>query len=104
MYKIIVVDSSSSVISKDRIEQVKDIFRKSFPNTADYAERISSMLKDPLKQGFSSSLIIAELASGIVGAFALVLNFPGISCSFLDFFAVNPSIRGGGSAVRYMKR
>jgi acetoin utilization deacetylase AcuC-like enzyme/GNAT superfamily N-acetyltransferase len=96
MIRVRVIQSNISVISLDRIEQVKDIFRISFPEIADYAEKIPLLLKDPVSEGFSTSLIIFEKSMGIVEAFAMVIHFPIISSSFLDFFATRPGVRGSG--------
>jgi acetoin utilization deacetylase AcuC-like enzyme/GNAT superfamily N-acetyltransferase len=96
MIRVRVIQSNISVISMDRIEQVKDIFRISFPEIADYAEKIPLLLKDPVAEGYSTSLIIFEKSMGIVEAFAMVIHFPIISSSFLDFFATRPGVRGSG--------
>jgi acetoin utilization deacetylase AcuC-like enzyme/GNAT superfamily N-acetyltransferase len=96
MIRIRVIQSSISVISLDLIEQVKDIFRISFPEIADYAEKIPLLLKDPVSEGYSTALIIFEKSMGVVEAFALVIHFPVISSSFLDFFATKPGKRGSG--------
>ncbi len=96
MIRIRVIQSNISVISLDRIEQVKDIFRISFPEIADYAEKIPLLLKDPVSEGYSTSLIIFEKSMGVVEAFALVIHFPVISSSFLDFLATKPGKRGAG--------
>jgi GNAT superfamily N-acetyltransferase len=96
MIRIRVIQSNISVVSLHLIEQVKDIFRLSFPEIADYAEKIPSLLKDPVSEGYSTSLIIFEKSMGVVEAFALVIHFPVISSSFLDFFATKPGVRGSG--------
>jgi acetoin utilization deacetylase AcuC-like enzyme/GNAT superfamily N-acetyltransferase len=96
MIRVRVIQSNISVISLDRIEQVKDIFRISFPEIADYAEKIPLLLKDPVSEGYSTSLIIFEKSMGVVEAFAMVIHFPVISSSFLDFFATRPGVRGSG--------
>ncbi len=96
MIRVRVIQSNISVISLDLIEQVKDIFRLSFPEVADYAEKIPFLLKDPVSEGYSTSLIIFEKSMGVVEAFAMVIHFPVISSSFLDFFATRPGVRGSG--------
>ncbi len=96
MMRVRVIQSNISVISLDLIEQVKDIFRVSFPEVADYAEKIPFLLKDPVSEGYSTSLIIFEKSMGVVEAFAMVIHFPVISSSFLDFFATRPGVRGSG--------
>ncbi len=95
MIRVSVIDGYSSLLSRERMEQVKDIFRASFPDLADMADEIPHKLKDPVKQGYSSKLIILEKSQTVLG-FAYVIHFPSIHESFLDFFAVKPGQRGGG--------
>ncbi len=54
MMRVRVIQSNISVISLDLIEQVKDIFRVSFPEVADYAEKIPFLLKDPVSEGYNT--------------------------------------------------
>ncbi len=96
MVRISVIDGYSSVVSRERMEQVKDIFRASFPELADLADEIPHKLKDPVKQGYLSKLIVLEKGQQTVMGFAYVIHFPSIKASFLDFLAVRPGQRGGG--------
>lgn len=96
MIRIRVVRSTSFLLSRDRIAHVQDIFRQSFPSLATYADTIPSLLYDPLRHGYSSTLLVAEAALDRVDAFALVLHFPEIQTCFLDFIATRPGIRGNG--------
>lgn len=96
MIKIRLIHGSYSIISSSRIEQVKEIFRASFPAMADFAEKIPLLLKDPASFGFNTTLLIAENANAVVDAFALILHFHSIQTSFLDFLAVRPGTRGEG--------
>jgi len=96
MIRIRVVHSTSFLLSRDRIAQVQDIFRHSFPSLAKYADTIPSLLYDPLRHGYSSALLVAEAALGRVDAFALVLHFPATQTCFLDFIATRPGVHGNG--------
>ncbi len=96
MIKIRVLNSPYFLLSKDRIQQVQQLFKESFPNMAAYSERIPALLYNPVQYGFRSSLLIAEGALNRVDAFALVIHFAETRSSFLDFFATRKDIRGGG--------
>ena len=98
MIRIRAVQGGSYVLSRDRIEQVQEIFQQAFPepDMAGYATRIPELLRDPIEQGYHSALLIAERAFGKVDGFALVINFPQTECAFLDFIAVRPDVHGSG--------
>jgi acetoin utilization deacetylase AcuC-like enzyme/GNAT superfamily N-acetyltransferase len=91
-----VVHGTCFLLSKDRIAQVQSIFRQSFPRLAQYADRIPSLLRDPIQHGYRSALLVAEGALGRVDAFALVMHFQETASTFLDFIATRPGIRSGG--------
>lgn len=84
-------------IERDRIEQVKEIFRQNFAAVADYADQIPDMLDHPFKYGCSAVLLVAESQIGKVISFSLVLIFPNLRSGLLDFIAVRRDIRGGGA-------
>jgi len=96
MLRIRAIHGGAFLVSRDRLEQVQEIFRLSFPDLADYAEKIPSLLSDPVRHGFHSVLLIAERAAGRVDGFALVLHFAAAEFCFLDFIAARPGLRGGG--------
>ena len=96
MIRIRCIQSSYGSVNNDRIEQVKDLFKEAFPEFADKAERIRSILKRPFKYGYSAALILLERGMGRVDAFAFVLHFPDCKSAFLDYIAVRKTIRGGG--------
>ncbi|MBU2515700.1 histone deacetylase family protein [bacterium] len=96
MIKIRILNSPYFLLSKDRVQQVQQLFRLSFPKLANYAEQIPAMLYNPFKYGYQSTLLIAEGALNRVDAFALLMHFSETSSSFLDFFATRRDIRGGG--------
>lgn len=98
MIRIRAVQGGSYILSRDRIEQVQEIFRQAFPDPdmAEYAERIPELLRDPVQRGFHAGLLVAERAFGRVDGFALAINFPQAECAFLDFIAVRPAVHGSG--------
>lgn len=83
-------------MSRERLEQVKDIYRRSFPEMADYADKIPELLRDPIRHGYRSYLLIAEGTGARVDAFALMMHFPDSKCCLLDYIASRPGNRGGG--------
>ncbi|MCA9450205.1 MAG: GNAT family N-acetyltransferase, partial [Candidatus Omnitrophica bacterium] len=96
MIKIRVIHGGAFLLSRDRIEQVQEIFRLAFPSLAGYADEIPNLLRDPVHHGFRSILLVAEGSVGRVDAFALLLHFTGVECCFLDFIATRPGVRSGG--------
>lgn len=96
MFKIRIIQNSAFPASTERIEQVRDIFQQCFPTLSAYRKRLPSLLDNPLKHGYTTSIFAAERSLGRIQAFALFMHFPKIKASFLDFIAVRPDNRGGG--------
>ena len=96
MIRIRCIHGGFSPMNRDRIEQAKRLFQDAFPQIADAAEKISSILERPTEHGYSAALIMLERGMDRVDAFAFVLHFPHCKSVFLDYIAVRRSIRGGG--------
>ncbi|MBN1214599.1 MAG: histone deacetylase family protein [Candidatus Lokiarchaeota archaeon] len=96
MIRTLIIDGITSVLSRHRMEQVKDIFRSSFPSLAYLADEIPLKLKNPIREGYLSKLLILEKKQNLVLGFAFIIHFPSIYASFLDFFAVHSKQRGLG--------
>ncbi|MDD5134368.1 MAG: GNAT family N-acetyltransferase [Phycisphaerae bacterium] len=96
MIRIRLIYNSILPLDKDCLKQVQEIFRKNFAAVAKYADKIPDMLDNPFKYGYTSKIFISQRASGNVTGFALVLHFPEINSSLLDFIAIRKDIRGGG--------
>jgi acetoin utilization deacetylase AcuC-like enzyme/GNAT superfamily N-acetyltransferase len=88
--------SSALPTDREQIEQVKEIFRRSFSAVAPYAEKIPDMLDSPFKYGYRALLLVSLTGGRRVTGFSLVLHFPEINSSYLDFIAAHPDIKGGG--------
>jgi acetoin utilization deacetylase AcuC-like enzyme/GNAT superfamily N-acetyltransferase len=96
MIRIRRVYSTQMPADFNRIHQVKEIFRAAFPYLPGYAEKIPPMLDNPLDYPYRTLLLVSEDARGNVTGFAIILHFPEINSSFLDFLAVAPHIQGSG--------
>ena len=96
MIRLRVVQGTGSLLSRERMEQVQGIFRQCFPQFADYADRIPSLLREPVHYGYRSALLVAEGALGRVDAFSLLMHFEETQSSLLDFIATRPGLRGVG--------
>ncbi|MBN1816993.1 MAG: histone deacetylase family protein [Sedimentisphaerales bacterium] len=96
MIQIQRVYNSVLPIDRSRIEQTQEIFRQNFPAIPDYAQKIPDMLDHPFRYGYIAILLVSETALGRVTGFSLVLHFPEINCSLLDFVATTAGTRGGG--------
>lgn len=96
MFRIRALSGSTFFLSPDRLDQVRAIFRQSFPEYAGYADKIESVLRQPVGQGYRASLLVAEGAVGRVDAFALVLYFEEVKSAFLDYVGTRPQSRSRG--------
>ncbi len=96
MIRICVVHGAAFLLSRDRLEQVQELFRQTFPDMAGYADQIPALLRDPVQYGYRSALLVAEGAVGRVDGFALLMHFPSVACAFLDYIGVRRDVRGGG--------
>ena len=90
------VYSTGLPADRDRVEQVKDIFRANFAYLPGHADKIPHILDYPFRYGYRALLLVSEDARRRVSGFALVLHFPEINSSFLDFLAVASRTQGGG--------
>ncbi len=96
MIRIRTITSPALPIARDRIEQVKEIFRENFPKLAGYTDRIPDLLADPFRHDYQTVLMVSETSLGKATGFALLMHFPRIEISFLDFLAVRQERWGGG--------
>ena len=58
MIKVQAIYGGASTFSLDRVAQVQEIFRQSFPDLASYAADIPNLLKDPVAYGYNTVLVI----------------------------------------------
>jgi len=80
----------------ERVEQVKSLFRASFPGVPGYADKIADQLNYPFKYGYHAVLLVSESELGRVSGFALMFLLPEINSALLDFIAVDQQGRGRG--------
>jgi len=80
----------------DKIRQVQNIFRSNFAEDSSYADKIPDMLDKPFAFGYRTILLTSQTADRRVTGFSLILHFPEINSSLLDFIAIRPQIKGGG--------
>jgi acetoin utilization deacetylase AcuC-like enzyme/GNAT superfamily N-acetyltransferase len=96
MLRISRIHSCALEAGRERVRQVQDIFRASFPDVASYADKIPALLDTPFKFGYHTMLLVAEQSSGKVTGFSLFQHLPEINSALLDFMAVAPGVKGGG--------
>ena len=96
MIRIRCITSPALPIARERVVQVEEIFSENFPSLADYADKIPELLANPFEHEYQTTLIVSETSLGRVTGFALLLHFPDIRSSFLDFIAVRKKRWGGG--------
>jgi acetoin utilization deacetylase AcuC-like enzyme/GNAT superfamily N-acetyltransferase len=90
------VYSGALVRDADTIRQVQEIFRSNFSAIASYADKFPDMLDNPFRYGYRTILLTSQSADRRVTGFSLILHFPEINSSLLDFIAIRPAIKGGG--------
>jgi len=86
----------SSLGQEDVLRQVQEIFRENFSAVAAYADKVPSLLDEPLSFGYRTVLLVADKGLNRVAGFALVMYFTEIKSAFLDFMAVNATTGGRG--------
>ncbi|MBN2446809.1 MAG: histone deacetylase family protein [Phycisphaerae bacterium] len=96
MIRIQRVYGSVLPIDQQRIRQAQEIFRQNFAAVASYADKIPDMLDHPFKYGYLTILLVCETAMAKVMGFSLLMHFPEINSSLLDFLAAKRQLRGGG--------
>ena len=96
MIRIRTIQDAAAPWAIDRIEQAQSILRRSFPGWEHDAEQMARWLRDPVHSGYRAVLLVAETSVGRVNGFALLLDFPRLKSTFLDYIAVRPDIRGAG--------
>jgi GNAT superfamily N-acetyltransferase len=96
MIRIQRVYGSTLPIDRQRIQQAQEIFRQNFGAVASYADKFPDMLDNPFKYGYATVLLVSETAMAKVTGFSLILHFPEINSSLLDFIAAHRQMRGGG--------
>ncbi len=96
MFRIRALHSTTLPGQRDRIDQVQRLLRENFPENASYADRIPEMLDRPFSFGYRSVVLTAETTLGRVSGFVLVIHFPSINFSFIDYIAVSSRHHGSG--------
>ena len=96
MLRIVRIHSCTLESERARVRQVQEIFRANFPEIAEYADKIPSLLDAPFTFGYRTILLVAEQTSGAVKGFSLFFHLPEVNSALLDFLAVAPGVKGGG--------
>jgi len=96
MVRIRVIHGDALPGDRDAIEQAARIFRQAFPGEGPYAQKISALLRDPFHEGYRAVLLVSETLSGKVTGLSLLLHFPEIDSSLLDYIVVGRGMRSGG--------
>ncbi|TFG65233.1 MAG: GNAT family N-acetyltransferase [Spirochaetales bacterium] len=101
MIRIRRVYNTTFLRDRDIVAQVMELFRVTFPDVRDYAESIPKHLDNPVRYQYKTVLLAALGPKNTVSGFALIIHFPLVNYSLLDFIVVDPEIkaRGIGSAL-----
>jgi acetoin utilization deacetylase AcuC-like enzyme len=87
---------------RDALRQVQEILSTVIEGVRpDEVEQLPERLRNPLGEGFLTTLFIAERSQGRVQGFALLLHDPALRFAFLDYIAaaLGTSGRGVGGAL-----
>ena len=96
MIRIRCLQSTALPLAKERLRQVQEIFRQTFPDWLHDCERIPELLANPFRSGYQAFLLISETATGKVSGFALLLHYPSVNVCHLDYLGVRSQARGSG--------
>ena len=104
MIRILRLYSTFLPSDRDRMEQVKAIFRESFPDAAGYADKISDQLDHPFNYGYHAVLLVSEASLGQVSGFALCFLLPEINSANRFDEGYRTSLRNDGCSLSYFPR
>ena len=76
---------------------------RNFGAVSDYADKIPELLDHPFKFGYRTILLVSETSLGKVTGFSLVIHFPEINSSLLDFLATIGERRGPRDRQRLVR-
>jgi len=79
-----------------KLAEVQTIFRKAFPDSTGYADKIPDLIARRAALGFDIALLTAEDERDRVLGFALAFHFPSIQYAYLDYIATDPDVRTRG--------
>ena len=96
MIRIRCILSAALARGRDSVAQAQELFRRTYPAESAYAAKIPDLLDRPFRHHFRAALLLSESARGKVTGFSLVLHFPEVNSSLLDFLVVDPEGRGAG--------
>jgi len=96
MIRIRRIYSSELPHDSDAIAQVREIFRQNFGAVASYADKIASLLDKPFTFGHKTVMLVGETSPTKVSGFSLIMHFPELQSSLLDFVAVGTDAQGAG--------
>ncbi len=102
MFRIRKVQDDVFPMNRNALLQVQEILRSQFAALGEsQVQSLPEQLRDPLKYGFRSILLVAENISGRVQGFAMLMHAPDRKFCFLDFIATHRdfSKSGIGSAL-----
>ncbi|EPR43810.1 Histone deacetylase domain containing protein [Desulfovibrio sp. X2] len=96
MFRIRRIFDDTLSVDRHAVAQVQEILRQQFHLLSnEEVDKLPSLLKEPVRHGFSTVLFVAEKADSLLG-FATVLHFPDVGFAYLDFVSVKPRLTGGG--------
>ncbi len=96
MIRIRILRDTGTLLSKDRMKQIQEIFKYNFPYLEGYSDKIPSLIIDPITNQYCSILFVAEGAMSRVDGFALLIYYPQENVCFLDFIATREGLKGRG--------
>jgi acetoin utilization deacetylase AcuC-like enzyme len=97
MFRIRRINDDLRPLNQVAITQVEQILRDQFPLlTKSDVDKIPELLRNPLKQGFRSTLYVAEDSRQRVQGFALLSHEPELRFCYLDYISAAKRTTGGG--------
>jgi len=97
MFRIRRIHDNLRPINQAALTQVEQILQDQFPLLAKSdVDKIPELLRNPVKQGFKSTLYVAENARQRVQGFALLSHEPDLRFCYLDYISAAKHTTGGG--------
>jgi acetoin utilization deacetylase AcuC-like enzyme/GNAT superfamily N-acetyltransferase len=97
MFRIRSIHEANLTADRDAVKKVQEILRTQFQLlTEDEIAELPELLRNPLKKNFRTVLLVAGNHAKPVLGFALLMHFPDIGFTYLDFLSAAPGRTGAG--------
>lgn len=105
MFRIRSLYDDTTAANRDAVAQVMAINQRQFPGAQPHGlEKLVEQLRDPMRYGYRSILLVAEGGADRVRGYALLLHMPDLGIAYLDLISTAPGRSGGGLGALLYQR